>query len=329
MSTKVEIYKSILQLPQSLKGAVVTIGNFDGLHIGHREILKTAKKIAQQNATQLLAVTFDPHPAFILNPQKAPAILTPQPLKQQLLNDCGVDCWLIIKTELKILSMPPPEFIEKYIAEPLLPLVIVEGEDFSFGAKRSGDVKVLEHLGLVNGFDVVVASAKKIELEQTLRVSSTMIRFMLESGDVADAAVALGRPYRLIGKIVSGRGKGKHIGFPTLNMERPDQLIPAEGVYAGYITIADSYEQACRDGEKLKAVFSIGQARTFGDEHPLLIEAHLLKDIAEDVSGKYMAMDFIDHIRGQYKFTTPEELTAQIARDCKKAITIFEHFPAL
>lgn len=314
-----DIYKSISELPKSIKGAVVSIGNFDGVHIGHQEILKTAKAAAEQKKTKLLIVTFQPHPAHILKPEKAPAILTPPPLKQQFLLDYGADGLLIINPEAEILSMPPQDFIEKFVLEPIMPSTIVEGEDFNFGANRSGDVKLLQQLASAGDFDVTVVNAKKIKLDQTVRISSTIIRYMLEGGEVADAAVALGRPYKLIGKIVQGKGKGKQLGFPTLNMQRPEQLIPAEGVYAGYVSLADSAEAACRQGEKLKAVFSIGQARTFGDEHPLLIEAHLLSDVQRDVTGKCMAMDFVDHIRSQHKFTTPEELSAQIAKDCEAA----------
>jgi riboflavin kinase/FMN adenylyltransferase len=145
---------------------------------------------------------------------------------------------------------------------------------------------------------------------------------MLESGNVADAATALGKPYKLIGRVISGRGKGRQIGFPTLNMEKPNQLVPAEGVYAGYVAITDTYKHTCDEEKKLPAVFSIGQARTFGDEHPLLIEAHLLKDIEFDPTGKYIAMDFIEHIRKQHKFSSPDELAAQITKDCQTAAKI-------
>ncbi len=313
------ILTSISQLSEANKGSVVTIGNFDGLHLGHQEIICTAKKLADKHNTFLVVLTFDPHPISILNPEKTPEILTPRPLKEKILEELGVDYWLIVKTQKNVLSLSPPDFIEQYIVEPLSPVAMVEGEDFNFGAARAGNVQLLEHLGSANGFDVKVVSAKRIELSETVRISSTMIRFMLESGDVSDASTALGRNYKLIGQIISGRGKGTEIGFPTLNMQKPDQLIPAEGVYAGRVVIADSYEGTCRQGDTLDAIFSIGQARTFGDQHPLLIEAHLLEDTDEDFTDKYMSMEFIDHIRRQHKFTTPKELAEQIAKDCKIA----------
>jgi riboflavin kinase/FMN adenylyltransferase len=318
------IIESMSALEDEYAGAVVTVGNYDGLHIGHQQILQAAKEIAQKKAAQLLVMTFEPHPVRILHPEKAPKILTPRLLKQKLLESFGVDCWLILRTTADILSLSAPEFVEKFLVEPIAPCAVVEGEDFNFGSDRAGNVELLQRLGSVNGFEVTVVSARTIELEQIIRVSSTMIRYMLEGGEVEDAAAGFGRPYRLIGKIVAGRGKGKELGFPTLNMERPDQLIPAEGVYAGFVSITPSYESVCTADDKIPAVFSIGQARTFGDEHPTLIEAHLLNEPESDPEGEYMAMDFIGHIRQQHKFASLNELSNQIARDCDKAKRILE-----
>ena len=160
---------------------------------------------------------------------------------------------------------------------------------------------------------------------QTLRVSSTIIRYMLDGGHVAEAAVALSRPYRLIGPIVSGWGRGRKLGFPTLNMSTPKQIIPAEGVYAGFVEIAGSEQELLREHQRIPAVFSIGQARTFGDEHPLLIEAHLLIEGVGDMTGRWMAMDFVQRLRSQHKFASPEELVTQIAKDCQEARAILQN----
>ena len=319
-----KVLQSVSELGELEKGCVVTIGNFDGLHIGHQEILLTAKKLAAKHKTELLVMTFDPHPAAVLHPEKSPDVLTPAPLKKHLLAGCGVDCWLIIKTDKKMLSLSAPDFIHQFVVEPITPAVMVEGEDFYFGSGRSGNIQLLQRLGPPNDFDVTVVPAKQIELSQTVRVSSTMIRYMLTSGEVADAATALGRPYKLIGKIIPGHGLGRKLGYPTLNMQRPGQLVPAEGVYAGLVNIADSFDNACTENQSLPAAFSIGQARTFGDEHPLLIEAHLLTEPDSIPNGKYMAMDFVRHIRRQHKFSSPEDLTAQIAKDCTEARKILQ-----
>jgi riboflavin kinase/FMN adenylyltransferase len=172
-----------------------------------------------------------------------------------------------------------------------------------------------------DGFSVVVVPSKLVKLHtgQSVRVSSTTIRYMLQSGHVADAAFLFGRPYRLIGKITSGRGKGKQIGFPTLNMQMPSQIIPQEGVYAGFGLIGDSEEDVCRPDNRLPSVFSIGHAVTFGDQHSQLIEVHVLDAKLGDLSGKWLAMDFVDRIRLQKRFESPEILADQIAKDCDSA----------
>lgn len=314
-----KILHSVQQLREIEKGSIVTVGNFDGVHIGHQEILSTAKQLADKKQAELLLITFDPHPMTVLAPGKAPAILTPQPLKERLLEKLGVDCWLILKPDHDILSLSGPDFIEEYVVKPITPAALVEGEDFSFGAGRSGNIELLQRIGPVNGFDVVVVPTKKIELEQTVRISSTMIRYMLSSGNISNATIALGRPYELIGRVVSGRGKGRQIGFPTLNLEKPDQLVPAEGVYAGYVTLGHSDESTPGNSGKLPAAFSIGQARTFEEDHPMLIEAHLLTDKGISPDDSLMAMEFIAHIRTQHKFASPEHLAEQIAKDCDNA----------
>jgi riboflavin kinase/FMN adenylyltransferase len=142
---------------------------------------------------------------------------------------------------------------------------------------------------------------------------------MLEGGHVAEAAAALSRPYRLIGPIVPGWGRGRKLGFPTLNMNRPRQILPAEGVYAGFVETALSEQDLLAEHKRVPAVFSIGQALTFGDEHPLLIEAHLLIEGVGDMAGRWLAMDFVQRLRSQHRFGSPEELVAQIARDCQEA----------
>jgi len=313
--------RTIYDLDQVEKGSVVAIGNFDGVHLGHQQLIKTAHQLAEQRATQLIVLTFEPHPLAVLHPDKAPEILTPWPLKRRLLADLGVDCRLVLEANPHNLSLTAEQFTQQFLVERLRPSVVVEGEDFYFGAGRTGNVQTLRRMAPRAGFEVVVVESQKIAIPngQTVRVSSTLIRYMLASGRVADAAMALGRPYRLIGRICSGHGRGRQIGFPTLNMARPSQLIPAEGVYAGYVQLADAEQDLCTRTALIPAVFSIGQARTFGDEHPLLIEAHLLVDNADRLAGTYMAMDFVEFIRRQHKFASVDELVQQITRDCQKA----------
>ena len=146
-----------------------------------------------------------------------------------------------------------------------------------------------------------------------------MVRNLLEKGSVADAVKALGRPYRLIGKTVAGKGKGRELGFPTANIEPAEQIIPAEGVYAGFVEIGRNYEQVCKAHNKLPAALSIGRAKTFITDHSMLTEAHILKGTIGDLSGKWLAMDFVEFIRHQERFESENQLAEQIAKDCQKA----------
>jgi riboflavin kinase/FMN adenylyltransferase len=321
-----KILKTLSEFNQVRRGSVLTIGNFDGVHVGHQEIFRTAREIARAHDTEMVVMTFEPHPVAVLHPERAPGVLTPLSLKIHLLREFADDCLIILQDNQELLSLEPEDFVDKFLMASIAPSAIVEGDDFHFGARRAGDIETLRRFGSRKGFDVAVVSPKHIELStgQALRVSSTMIRYMLESGHVAEAAIALSRPHRLIGPIVSGWGRGRKLGFPTLNMGKPDQIIPAEGVYMGYVTLAPTPEAILAEAHRLPAVFSIGEARTFGDEHPLLIEAHLLVDVVPDTTGHWMAMDFLHHLRHQHKFTGPEELVAQISKDCDQARTLFE-----
>jgi riboflavin kinase/FMN adenylyltransferase len=315
------ILERLSEFGQVREGCILTIGNFDGVHVGHQEILRTARRIAGDRGAEMVVLTFEPHPVAILHPEKAPGVLTPLPLKLHLLQDYADNCIIVLEDNRDLLKLSPTQFVEEFLMAAIRPAVIVEGDDFHFGASRAGDVRTLARFGRAKGFEVVVVPPRQIELAtgQALRVSSTIIRYMIEGGHVADAARALSRPYRLLGPIVSGWGRGRKLGFPTLNMSKPEQILPAEGVYAGLVETASTREELLQKQEHIPAVFSIGQARTFGDEHPLLIEAHLLIGPVGDLTGQWMAMDFVQHLRSQHKFNTPEELVAQIAKDCDAA----------
>ena len=322
-----QIIRTESELEKIGAGTVLTIGNFDGVHIGHQAILSAAKRIAEQRQTELIVMTFQPHPLSILNPKKALGTLTPPVLKEHLLTEFGAGILFVVKSEPGLLSLRAADFVERFIVKGIQPSVIVEGEDFNFGSEREGSVHTLRKLTEAQGIEVVIVGPKKANVTggQTVEVSSTVIRDMVIKGKVADAAILLGRPYRLIGNIVAGRGKGKQLGFPTLNLEKPQQIIPAEGVYAGTVEVAESIEKACSVKEKIPAAFSIGRATTYGARQPLLIEAHLLADNAGQLTGRYMAMDFIERIRNQQKFETEKKLAEQIGRDCQKAQQILHN----
>lgn len=316
-----KVLRTVSELKQIKKDFVLSIGNFDGVHLGHRQILTASRQTAAKRQKQLLVMTFEPHPLAVLFPEKAPGILTPLPLKEHLLAESGVDYLFVSKSTPELLSLSAEDFVRRFLIENIKPALVVEGRSFNFGAGRSGSIQTLQSFGTENGFEVSVIQAKEVTLSsgQTVKVSSTLIRKLLAEGKVADAAVALGRPYRLIGRVIPGKGKGKQLGFPTANMEPPPQLVPAEGVYAGHVEIGDNFQRICAAKQRIPSVFSIGRTQTLGSDFPMLIEAHLLTKNPGDLLDKYLAMDFIKHLRNQQKFETEKDLSAQIQKDCQSA----------
>lgn len=315
------------------KGWALSIGNFDGVHLGHREIISVAKEAARKfNAPGLAVMTFDPHPVAILHPEKAPGVLTPLRMKKQLLAEAGVDRLIVLKDSYDLLNLSPADFVDEFLMKYVEPAVVIEGPNFNFGYGRSGDIAKLQQLGQARGFEVLVADAVDIDISEAAAsvcdhrgiCSSSLVRRLLEKGFVSDAAAAMGGPYKLVGQTVPGRGVGTEIGFPTANISPLNQIVPDEGVYAGAVEIADTAEQACSSAQSLPAVFSIGRAKTFITDHPILIEAHILKGEVGDLTGKWLAMDFIDRIRSQQRFENKEQLKEQIAVDCNTAKDILK-----
>ncbi len=316
-----QVIETLEKLDDKLKGCCLTIGNFDGVHLGHRKIIAAARQISEKFGNcPAIAMTFDPHPVAILHPEKSPQVLTPLPLKKALLEAAGIDYLIILKDSYELLTLSPADFVDDFLKETIAPKVVIEGDDFHFGYGRSGNAQLLQQLGKRLGFEVVIIEPEEINLDGSpARISSTLIRHLLQAGKVAVAAKALGRPYRLVDRVSKGRGIGTHLGFPTANIEPQGQIIPAEGVYAGFVSVANNIEKLCVLSQKIPAVFSLGRAKTFISAHPLLIEAHILDDKVGDLYNKYLAMDFVDFIRHQQRFETEEELKKQIAEDCKKA----------
>lgn len=255
-----KVLRTVSELKQLPKCCVLTIGNFDGVHLGHRQILTACGQTAAKRQTQLVVMTFEPHPLAVLFPEKAPGILTPLALKEHLLAEIGVDYLFVSKSTPELLSLSAEDFVRRFLIENIKPALVVEGQSFNFGAGRSGSIQTLQKLGAEKGFEVSVIKAREVTLSsgQSVKVSSTLIRKLLAKGKVTDAAVALGRPYRLIGRVIPGKGKGKQLGFPTANMEPPPQLVPAEGVYAGHVEIGNNFQQVYNAKQKIPSIFSIG-----------------------------------------------------------------------
>lgn len=320
-----KVFDSIEASASIEAGCVLTIGNFDGLHPGHLDIIAAAKDAAARISAPVAIMTFDPHPLAILHPENVPNLLTPLPLKKQLLANAGIDYLIVVKDSCQLLNLSPQDFVDQLLIETIKPGLIVEGPNFHFGYGRSGSLETLKDLSKSRSFHVLEIPFHKVRLSEENNLvpcSSTLVRSLLEKGSVADAAVALGRNYRLIGRVIKGRGVGRKIGYPTANMEPLKQVIPAEAVYAGFVHAADSIEDLCEPAPQKPAAFSIGRSKTFTESKRLLIEAHILEENVEDLVGKYLAMDFVQRLRGQQRFDSPQILADQIEKDCQKALKI-------
>lgn len=323
-----KIIDTIDALNKIEKGWALTIGNFDGVHLGHQHIIQTARQTCQTaGACGVAVMTFDPHPATLLRPDKKLGLLTPLEMREVLLEQYGVDLLIVMRDKPEIFNLSPRRFVDDFLMKTVGPRVIVEGSNFCFGYGRSGDVNTLRKLGPERGFEVIEVDTQRLHTwgEMSVIYSSTLVRNSLERGDVITSRAVLGRPYRLVGQVTRGRGVGRELGYPTANIEPGEQFVPAEGVYAGRVSLAETYRGACSGTLTLPAAFSLGRAKTFISDHPLLIEAHILDEIPGDLVGKWLGMDFIKLIRSQQRFENKQALVRQIGIDLRQVRQVLRH----
>jgi len=305
-------------------GCILTIGNFDGVHLGHQAIIKQAKKIAQEQNLPLVAMTFEPSPVRVLAPNKASQVVTPLELKMQLMQELQVDELVVVNPSPAFLALSAEEFVQKVITGVFNARYVVEGQTFSFGQRRAGTMVSLQTLAERFGFRAFLGPAQPGVLDSAVgavAVSSTLVRQQISLSQFDKAAQCLGRPYVLVGAIVAGKGKGRELGFPTANLQLAcqQQAMPEDGSFAGYVKIAKDWEGLWQEKQFHPAALSIGRPVTFAD--PVWrIEAFLLDYSAEmgSLYGKHMMMIPVERIRPQIKFNTPRELIGAIELDCRK-----------
>ena len=299
-----QIWRSLEEIVHPPANAVLTIGNFDGLHLGHRHIIDLLRKAsAQMNGTSV-ALTFDPHPSRVLAPQRAPLLLTPIPERIRLLEAAGVDSLLVLPFTKESASWPPEEFVQRVMVERLKIKEVLVGGNFRFGHRQTGNVDLLWQLGAQARFTVQVIDP--IQVRGGL-VSSTRIRTLLTEGRVSLAARLLGRSYEVVGPVVPGRGIGHKQAVPTYNLAPYPDLLPKRGVYITTTNGAPS-------------VTNIGHNPTFGKTE-LHLESHLLEDPGAPATEMRVAFHF--RIRDEVKFPSPEALRVRIGRDIAAARRYF------
>jgi riboflavin kinase/FMN adenylyltransferase len=302
-----QIHDGIEGLRHLPPGLVLSIGNFDGLHRGHRSIIGMAR--ALRGPAGMALVTFEPHPLTVLRPGQAPPRLTPLPLRVELMQQMGVDHLVIIPPTTGVLNMSAEDFW-KILRDEVRPTHLIEGESFTFGKNRGGTMDRLREWAAQSTIRLHVAESVEVALLdlKVVPVSSSLIRWLIVCGRVRDAAICLGKPYTLQGIVIKGFQRGRTIGVPTANLDCEEQLLPAEGVYAGRCEVA---------GVSRLAAISIGRLPTFGDDK-LQIEVHLI-DFSGDLYGQTLRVELIDWIRDQQKFPGIDALKQQLRSDIERA----------
>lgn len=291
------------------RGAVVAIGNFDGVHLGHRAVLAQARALADERGLACLVLTFDPHPSAVLGRTPKP-VLTRLPERTRLLREAGADDVVVFPFSTEFSAWSPTRFAEELLVRRLGARVVVVGENFRFGQKRAGDFSMLGELGRALGFEAVAAT---VAGDGHGPYSSTRVRDALGRGDVEEASRVLGRPYTVRGIVETGDKVGRTIGFPTANLGGVATMLPAHGVYAVRAFVDDS-------SLVHPAVMNLGVRPTVGGT-TLRVEVHLL-DGAHDLYDKALRVDFVRHLRGERKFDGLPALKAQIAKDAADASAI-------
>lgn len=302
-----DIPRGALRLDDVVPGpSVVTVGAFDGVHRGHRTLVRRAVDAARDRGVRSAAVTFDPHPSAVLRPGSEPPRLQTLDDRVATLADAGVDLVVVLGFTRELASLPPEAFLERVLVERLKAVKVVVGTNFRFGHKAAGDVTTLTEGGERHGYEVEAVSLLELDGEP---ISSSTIRERLARGDVAWCARALGRPHEVVGEVVAGEGRGSTIGVPTANVApAPGLAVPANGVYAGHARAA---------GDRWPCVTNVGTRPTF-DGTGVRVEAHLL-DAEVELYGRWLAVGFEHRLRGEQRFSGPQELVAQIGRDVDEA----------
>jgi riboflavin kinase / FMN adenylyltransferase len=303
-------------VPAGWGGCVATIGVFDGVHRGHQRVVERAMQVAQSRNLPLVVITFDPHPDEVVRPGSHPPDLTSARRMAQLLAGLGAGALLVLPFTVDFSRLSPEEFVRIVLSERLHAVAVVVGEDFRFGFRAAGDVPLLAQLGEKYDF---TAEGVPLLVDRSVTISSTYVRERLTAGDVEGAAAALGRPHRVEGVVVRGHLRGRALGFPTANLETPPHTaIPADGIYAGWLT---SLDLDGTETSRWPAAISVGTNPTFG-EGERTVEAYALDRDDLDLYGSHAAIDFAVRLRGNERFDTVEALVAQMREDVNQARSI-------
>jgi riboflavin kinase/FMN adenylyltransferase len=305
------IFRSLAEVPADFGPCAITIGNFDGVHRGHRQIMERVAAVARENGWKSAVLTFDPHPTKLVAPARAPRLLTTPEQRAHLILGQGIGQVLILPFTAEIAKLTPEEFVREILVRRLQARAVLVGDNFRFGHRAAGDARMLRDLGQTYGFETEIMGA--IAWRKRI-ISSSEIRSLIEAGDVALAGRMLGRPYALEGAVVPGEGVGSKQTVPTLNLETPVEVLPKTGVYVTRTREAAGLRE-------WPSITNVGHRPTF-DGHRLTIETFLLSGL-DGLTPARISVEFLRWVREERKFPSPEALKAQIMRDVGRAQAYF------
>jgi riboflavin kinase/FMN adenylyltransferase len=307
----VPVFRSLFQVPAGFGPTVATIGNFDGVHLGHREILAAVAAEARNAGTRAVAITFDPHPEQFLRRAQAPRLITTMPERLRLLAGTGIDAVLVLPFDAALAGLAARDFVRRILVSVLSVRSVHEGQNFRFGHGAEAGVRELAALGAELGFAVHVHEAVRV---RGLEVSSSAVRALVAAGDVRRARWMLGRPFAVNSTPAAGRGIGKRLLVPTVNLAPLDGLLPALGVYVTGFWV---------NGRAFQAVTNVGNRPTFG-EASFAVESHILNfEPVEMDENTPIDLEFLSRLRGERAWPSPESLKAQILKDVARAKRYF------
>jgi len=310
-----QVFRHLEEVPADFGPAVISVGNFDGVHRGHQAVLAQVVRRANEQGARPLAVTFEPHPTRILRPDVAPRLITPLPRKLELLAATGLEATLVLPFSRDLSLTPPRKFAEEILGKRLRALEVHEGANFHFGHKAQGDVRRLAEYGREAGYEVKIYPEMKVRGD---KVSSSRVRELLKQGKVARARQLLGRVFSLVSTPGRGRGYGHKYTVPTINLSQYDELVPGDGVYVTRTRI---------NGECFDSVTNAGYRPTFGQES-FAVETHLLNFHPIELTAQTaVELFFLYRLRGEIKFPSVEALREQIAHDVRRARHYFHLAP--
>ena len=303
------VISNLQELGHPVAPSVVTIGNFDGVHLAHQTLLRRVVEAARPEGLRATAITFEPHPIKLLSPDHAPKLLTPLGRKIELIEKTGIDLLVVLPFTRELARQSPLEFVRRVLVHPLHATSVHVGPNFRFGYRQSGDTEILEELGHQEGFRVEVVPLLFMRGD---RVSSTRVRELLAEGQVHKANRLLGRPFSSRGPIVAGMGVGRKHTVPTLNLAPIEEQLPKVGVYVTHALLG---------GIRYNSVTNVGFKPTFGD-HRLTVETFLL-DFSGQIDETEMEIEFLYRLRDEMKFQNPAILKVQIQEDARRALKFF------